>query len=276
MLGRRFLVVVAAAGAAFGVAAAVHASIPDSNGVIHACYNTSLAHGSPVGALRVVDTAGVNGRCASWEKALSWSGRGATGTTGPVGSTGPTGPTGPSGSRGPTGAGATGRAGSTGPTGATGPSGARGPTGTGSTGAQGPTGSTGATGRTGATGATGPAGAGALLVGNSGGNLANNLFVAFGTLESQFDHAAQVVQTGTLHDLTVVLTAPPGPGDARTFAVYVNGIPTLLSCTLADSSTQCIDTVDTVSVNTFDRVAVLQTQIGPVGPAVGAWSLRLS
>ena len=250
MLGRRFLVVVAAAGAAFGVAAAVQASIPDSNGVIHACYNTSLAHGSPVGALRVVDTAGVNGRCASWEKALSWSGLGATGTTGPVGSTGPTGPTGPSGSRGPTG--------------------------TGSTGAQGPTGSTGATGRTGATGATGPAGAGALLVGNSGGNLANNLFVAFGTLESQFDHAAQVVQTGILHDFTVVLTAPPGPGDARTFAVYVNGIPTLLSCTLADSSTQCIDTVDTVSVNTFDRVAVLQTQIGPAGPAVGAWSLRLS
>ena len=46
----------AVAGGAFGVATAVQASIPDANGVIHACYNASLSHGSPTGALRVIDT----------------------------------------------------------------------------------------------------------------------------------------------------------------------------------------------------------------------------
>jgi FlaG/FlaF family flagellin (archaellin) len=65
---RRKLVVLAAAfAAALGIATAVQASIPDSNGVVHACYNTSLAHGNPTGALRVIDTAKINGHCASWE-----------------------------------------------------------------------------------------------------------------------------------------------------------------------------------------------------------------
>ena len=44
--------------------------------MIHACYNTSLAHGSPVGALRVIDTSKPNGVCASWEAPLSWNQRG--------------------------------------------------------------------------------------------------------------------------------------------------------------------------------------------------------
>ena len=42
--------------AVFGIASAVQASIPDASGVIHGCYNTSLAHGNPTGALRVIDT----------------------------------------------------------------------------------------------------------------------------------------------------------------------------------------------------------------------------
>ena len=68
-LGRagRLVLALAAGGATFGIATAVQASIPDANGVVHACYNTSNAHGYPTGALRAIDTDKVNGNCASWE-----------------------------------------------------------------------------------------------------------------------------------------------------------------------------------------------------------------
>ena len=98
----RLCVALAVGGAIFGIAAAVQASIPDSNGVIHACYNTSLAHGNPTGALRVIDTAKANGACASWETPLSWR---VSGTTGPTGARGPTGSRGPTGVTGPEGPG---------------------------------------------------------------------------------------------------------------------------------------------------------------------------
>ena len=122
--GGRLVLALAVVGAVFGIATAVQASIPDSSGVIHGCYNMSLAHGNPTGALRVIDTAKINGNCASWEAPLNWNQKGvagaigATGATGPEGPTGATGATGPTGSRGPTGA-----RGPTGPTGATGASG---------------------------------------------------------------------------------------------------------------------------------------------------------
>src|SRR5262245_20745825 len=122
--GGRLLLALAVGAAVFGVATAVQASIPDSSGVIHGCYNTSLAHGSPTGGLRVIDTS-KPGTCTSWESPLSWNAVGVSGATGP---TGPRGPTGPSGSRGPTGP--SGRIGPTGAKGARGPSGATGPPGT--------------------------------------------------------------------------------------------------------------------------------------------------
>jgi hypothetical protein len=90
----------AVAVAVFGIATAVQASIPDANGVIHGCYNTSVAHGNPTGALRVIDTAKANGNCTSWEARLNWlqsTPTGATGSTGPTGPPGPTGPKGPTG-----------------------------------------------------------------------------------------------------------------------------------------------------------------------------------
>jgi hypothetical protein len=114
------LLAVAVGGVTFGIASAVQASIPDANGVIHGCYNTSLAHGNPTGALRVIDTAKPNGNCASWEAPLNWN---QTGPTGPTGGRGPTGARGPTGPKG-----ATGARGPTGPKGATGP---KGPTGVG-------------------------------------------------------------------------------------------------------------------------------------------------
>ena len=96
----RLLLAFGIAAAVFGIATAVQASIPDASGVIHGCYNTSLAHGNPTGALRVIDTSKINGNCASWEAPLNWNAKGvtgATGATGPTGARGPTGPTGPGG-----------------------------------------------------------------------------------------------------------------------------------------------------------------------------------
>jgi hypothetical protein len=68
--GGRLLLAFAVAGAAFGVATAVQASIPDSNAIVHSCYNTSLAHGNPIGAMRAIDTSTASGNCAPWEGAV--------------------------------------------------------------------------------------------------------------------------------------------------------------------------------------------------------------
>jgi hypothetical protein len=116
-LGRcgRLVLALSVGGALFGIATAVQASIPDASGVIHGCYNNSLAHGNPTGALRVIDTAKANGSCASWEVPVNWD------QTGPTGSRGSTGARGPTGARGATGAkGITGARGTTGAKGATG------------------------------------------------------------------------------------------------------------------------------------------------------------
>src|SRR4051794_19369748 len=124
-------VLVAVAAGTGGLGGVARGTIPDSGGVIRACYQKN--HGD----LRVIDTA--KDKCNPSEIALSWN---QTGPTGPKGDTGPTGPTGPKGDTGPTGP--------TGPKGDTGPTGATGPTG--------PKGDTGPTGPTGDTGPTGPAG----------------------------------------------------------------------------------------------------------------------
>ena len=60
-----------------------YATIPDSSGVIHGCYQKNQ------GTLRVID-AGTAQTCSSSETALNWS------QTGPQGAQGPPGPTGPS------------------------------------------------------------------------------------------------------------------------------------------------------------------------------------
>jgi hypothetical protein len=44
-----------------------------------------IAHGSPKGALRVIDTTKPDGSCASWEASLNWNQRGAAGRQGSVG-----------------------------------------------------------------------------------------------------------------------------------------------------------------------------------------------
>src|SRR6187455_1342 len=93
-----------------GLAATALAQIPDSNGVIHACYHTSN------GGIRVVND---SSECGTSEQEVTWFQSGAPGS---VGATGPTGPAGPTGSAGP--------AGQAGPTGPQGPPGADGLDGT--------------------------------------------------------------------------------------------------------------------------------------------------
>lgn len=66
------------------------ASIPDSSGVIHACYQSPPASGGS--KLAVIDTDN-GGHCSGGHVELSWN---QTGPQGPAGATGATGPAGPS------------------------------------------------------------------------------------------------------------------------------------------------------------------------------------
>jgi hypothetical protein len=64
-------------------AAATWASIPDSGGVIHACYKPqSDGHSSTLG---VIDTALPNGHCPSGQTELTWNQTGPQGPAGPPG-----------------------------------------------------------------------------------------------------------------------------------------------------------------------------------------------
>jgi hypothetical protein len=89
-----FVAVLAAVG---GVAVA---SIPDSSGVVHACYQKKS------GGLRVIDTAkrGVAGKCGKSEKPLAWNQQGLQGLQGVQGLQGAQGVQGPQGPQGAQGA----------------------------------------------------------------------------------------------------------------------------------------------------------------------------
>jgi hypothetical protein len=97
---RRLVITAAAAaivlaGAGFGIA---YASIPDSSGVIHACYKTPVpSHGEP---LQIIDSE-AGGTCAKGFLPVTWNRTGPQGPTGPQGATGAQGPQGPQGPPGP-------------------------------------------------------------------------------------------------------------------------------------------------------------------------------
>ena len=78
---KRSIIVIAVASVLAVAAGVAYATIPDSGGVISACY-------AKAGDLRVID-ADAGGQCKAGESALSWS------------QTGPPGPAGPKGDRGP-------------------------------------------------------------------------------------------------------------------------------------------------------------------------------
>jgi hypothetical protein len=89
----RSAVVVAIAAAVALAAGVAYATIPDGQGVIHACYK------SDGGQLRVVDAAS----CNPSETALTWSQAGPQGPPGEKGDPGPKGDPGADGSQGPSG-----------------------------------------------------------------------------------------------------------------------------------------------------------------------------
>jgi hypothetical protein len=89
--------IIAAAVAALALAGAVaYATIPDSGGVIHGCYQRNN------GQLRVIDT-GAGQTCNPSESAISWNQTGPSGPQGPAGAAGPQGPAGSQGVQGNTG-----------------------------------------------------------------------------------------------------------------------------------------------------------------------------
>ena len=78
VLGRRAVAAAIVAVVGITVGGIAYASIPDSNGVIHGCYNTDN------GALRVFGKTKDYQQCNATEKALDWNQTGATGATGPA------------------------------------------------------------------------------------------------------------------------------------------------------------------------------------------------
>jgi hypothetical protein len=82
--------VVAIAALVVALGGVAYATIPDSKGVIHGCYDSG-------GNLKVIDTSTVQSCPAKGYKSLDWN---RTGPQGPAGSKGDTGPTGPAGAPG--------------------------------------------------------------------------------------------------------------------------------------------------------------------------------
>lgn len=103
-----------AVGALVVTAGIATASIPDTQNVIHGCYQKNN------GQVRVIDSATES--CHPNETAIQWNQTGPQGPTGPAGPQGPKGDPGPAGPQGPTGP-----AGPQGATGAPGPQGPAGP-----------------------------------------------------------------------------------------------------------------------------------------------------
>jgi hypothetical protein len=126
-LKRPRMLVLLGAGALVALGGGIsYAAIPDSSGVIHACYK------SQNGQLRVIDTE-KGESCLPSETSLTFNQTGIQGPQGPPGPQGPKGDTGATGPQGPAGPpgpqGPAGPQGPQGPTGATGPQGPQGPAG---------------------------------------------------------------------------------------------------------------------------------------------------
>lgn len=68
--------------------------------------------------------------------------------------------------------------------------------------------------------------------------------------------------TAVIRNLLVTRTGPPGPGASNIYTVYVNGIPTAISCAIADLATEGADVVNSVNVVRGDTIEI--------GVAVGA------
>lgn len=127
----------------------------------------------------------------------------------------------------------------------------------------GPTGDTGATGPTGVTGATGPTGSSGLfivvIVIATHDPIADYTtgYLVPGSGRQAFtpeDAGTPMAVGGTLGNLRARQTA--AGADPVALTVYVNGLPTVLSCAMIGGETSCEDTANSVPVSAGDLVAV--------------------
>ena len=173
-----------------------------------------------------------------------------------------------------------GATGSQGATGATGPQGATGAAGaTGASGATGQAGATGSQGATGATGPTGPPGGPTVISGavtfvdpadtagfiGIGGeqNVASTVAVA----------GSQTPAAGTISGFRGHLTS--SAAGTVVFTLFVNGVATSVSCSIAAGSATCLDGTHTVTVAAGDTIAVGITNSSGLLRNAG-WSAKLA
>jgi hypothetical protein len=264
--------VVAVVALVLALGGAAFATIPDSAGVIHACYQVD-GNGQPApnSSLRLIDPSGSGKQdtkgCTQRERALDWN---HTGPRGPAGLPGAKGDTGPQGPQGP--AGSAGADGKTVLNGAGVPAGDLGTSGdfyidnpantiygpktdtgwgnpTSLVGPQGPTGQQGATGDTGATGPQGPAG-GALAYAhvNYDGtvDLANSKNVTAANVASPIPGVYCFTGLSfTPHNLVATL----GIGNARQVNVDLDSVFRLGACDPVAGTAAWVVTTDSTGAN---------------------------
>jgi hypothetical protein len=113
---------------------------------------------------------------------------------------------------------------------------------------------------------------------NSGGALGNNNYLVYGDQDtSEANTQIVITKDSVISNLTVRLTAAPGGTTSRTFTLRLNGANTALSVTITGAATTGSNTVDTVSVTQFDRIALLHTRSAPPFPnfSVGSVSVQI-
>lgn len=184
----------------------------------------------------------------------SWEVIAQKGDTGLPGATGPQGPEGPQGAQG-----------LQGPQGPEGPQGAEGPQGPqGLTGPQGPEGPSGPAGAPGADGVSG-----SVIGGNYANSGTNRFLIPWANSTTATEANANIpVPSGVASKLVVSLTVAPGAGHSATVTVRKNGVDTVLSCTVSESATTCINTTDSVNFSDGDLLSVLYTEVNAAGARI--------
>jgi hypothetical protein len=207
-----------------GVVGVAYATIPDSDGAIHACMLKKL------GTIRLIDPAAGQQCAASLEAAVDWNVRGQQGLPGPAGPAGPQGPQGDPG--------ATGVQGPQGPAGDTGP-----------TGPQGPAGSA----TFSAVASNFKGGGGFMAVVGQTSVQSTELTT---TLPKTSAATLSPAVPLTARNLAVRTSAAPVTTDntgseipaSIKVTLVVNSVPTALSCTVANPGVSCSDLASAVSI----------------------------
>src|SRR5262249_33245364 len=61
---------------------------------------------------------------------------------------------------------------------------------------------------------------------------------------------------GSITNFQAFVRSPPGTGKSWTFTVNANGVPTTVTCTIADTDNSCADTSDTATFTSAASIAV--------------------